>query len=144
LSFITFSRAAILEVAQEVAPTLEIFLLTFGETQNLPIAVRADADRHQHRDVLDFPRPAALQDHAVEVQVRELARDLTDAPRLDGAGLVAPALAQRSADRLEPSDPPWLSGAPLDPVVLDLVAFAASEPGHRMAVGHGRPLALDA
>ena len=76
-------RAPILQVAQEAAPALEIFLLALGHAQNLPITIRADADRDQHRDVLHFAGPAALENHAIQVQVRELARDRPVAPGLD-------------------------------------------------------------
>jgi hypothetical protein len=70
-------------MTQEPSPALEIFLLALGDTENLPITVRADADRHQHRDILHLTGPAALQNHPVEVQIRELARDLAVAPSLN-------------------------------------------------------------
>ena len=68
---------------KEAAPALEILLLTLGDTEDLPVTVRADANRHQHREVLHIARSAALEDHAVQVQVRELPDDLPVAPGLD-------------------------------------------------------------
>jgi hypothetical protein len=53
-------EAAIFEVAQEAAPTLQIFLLTLRYAQDLPETIGPDADRNQHRDVLHFSRPASL------------------------------------------------------------------------------------
>ncbi len=37
----------------------------------------SDADRHEYRDVLHLARPAALQNHPIQVHVRELALDRT-------------------------------------------------------------------
>jgi hypothetical protein len=49
----------------------------------LPKSIGPDADRNQHRDVLDFTRPASLQDHSVQIQVRKLAGDLAVALRFN-------------------------------------------------------------
>ena len=76
-------QAAILQVPQEAAPAFQILLLTLSDAQDLPESVGADADRHQHRDVANLARPAALQDHAVQIQIRELAFDRAIAPGFD-------------------------------------------------------------
>src|SRR5437773_4366834 len=47
-------EAALLEVTQESAPTLQIFLLALRNSQDLPKFIAPDANRNQHRDVLHF------------------------------------------------------------------------------------------
>jgi hypothetical protein len=54
-------------VAETSAPALQILFFSFSDTENLPKSIRADADRHQHRDVLDLSAPAPLEDHSIEV-----------------------------------------------------------------------------
>src|SRR5690606_26309557 len=46
----------------------------FGNTQDVPESVGADADRDQHGDIADLARPAALENHAVEIQVLPCSR----------------------------------------------------------------------
>lgn len=76
-------EAALFEVAQEASPALQIFLLALGDTEDLPETIGAHANRHEHRDIAHFARPAALEHHAVEVQVRKLTLDPACAPGLD-------------------------------------------------------------
>lgn len=52
----------------------------------------------------------------------------------------AAAAAPRSpANRRQPNHAPAPLAARLVPIVSDLVTFPASQPGHRLAQGHGRP-----
>jgi hypothetical protein len=68
LSFISFSRltrsAAIAQMPQKAAPTLEVLFFALGNTQDLPKAVGSDANRHQHRNIAYLPGPARLEDQA--------------------------------------------------------------------------------
>jgi hypothetical protein len=97
------SQAALLQVAQEPAPAFQVLFLAFGHSENLPVTISADADRHQHGDVPHFAGPAALQNHAVQKQVRELAFDRPVAPGLDvGVDLL---VQPRHRSRTDPGSP---------------------------------------
>src|ERR1035438_4202480 len=76
-------ETALLEVAQKATPALQILLLAFGDTQDLPETIGPNANRHQHADVAHFACPTALEHHAVEINVGELTLDRAVAPRLD-------------------------------------------------------------
>ena len=57
--------------------------MAFGHTENAAIALLVDTHDHQHRNVLDPTRPAALQYDAVQVNVRILVLVRPVAPALD-------------------------------------------------------------
>jgi hypothetical protein len=75
-------KTPILEVLQEAAPAAGVFLLALGNPQDLPVAVGLNANRDQDRDVANLASPTALQDDAIEINVRELAFDRPVPPGL--------------------------------------------------------------
>jgi len=66
-------------VTQEPAPTLQIFLLAFGDAQDLPKSIGPDAIAISTEMFLTSP-PSFSQDHSVQIHVRKLAGDLAVAP----------------------------------------------------------------
>src|SRR5262249_51165164 len=78
-------ESAIAQMPQKAAPAFQILFFPFGDTEDLPITVGTDADRHQHGDITNLPRPAPLDDHPVEVRVGKFAGDLAVARGFDVA-----------------------------------------------------------
>ena len=65
------------------APAHLVLFSAFADAENLPITLAVNPDRHQQRHVTHFAGPAALEHDAVEINVRMLAFDRPNAPRLD-------------------------------------------------------------
>src|ERR1041385_2053568 len=91
-------------MAQKAPPTLQVLLLAFGYAENVPKTIRPDANRHQHRYIPHFARPAALEHHPIQIHVRKLTGDLSIAPGFDVLInlLVKPADGPRTDPRAPP------------------------------------------
>ena len=70
-------------MSEEAAPAGLVLLGALTDAQDLPEAVAADADGHQHRDIPDLSGPAAFENDAVQVDIRVFALDLAVSPLVD-------------------------------------------------------------
>src|SRR6266849_470881 len=76
-------EAAIFEVPQKTAPTLQILLLALRNAEDLPETVGSDADRDQHGDIAHLAGPTAFEHDTVEIHVRKITLDRAIAPGFD-------------------------------------------------------------
>ena len=89
-------QPAILEVAEEPRPALLVLLGSFSYAEDLAEAICSHADRHEDRNVSDFPAPAPLQVDPVEIDVGVLLVDRPTPPGFDSPVDLLVQLADRA------------------------------------------------
>lgn len=93
------------------------------------------------------PRPIARQLVGDQLNAVLGHRQITDPPLLEimdhrREHPAVPATMKRATDRLEPNHPNRRARSNLGPVLRDLIAFPAYEPGNGVSAGHGCPPAV--
>jgi hypothetical protein len=68
---------------EEARPTGLVFIGSFADTENLAVAMFIYANGHQYGNVADLAAPGALQDYAVQVDIRMIALNGAIAPFLN-------------------------------------------------------------
>src|ERR1700677_2436116 len=90
-------QAALLQLAQEVRPATLVLFGPFAYSQDLPITVLPNANRHQYRDVLHFTAPAPLQPQSVQKHIGKCAHQRPLSPLIDLAVNLLVQIAYRGS-----------------------------------------------